>query len=225
MALSIRGGQEVPVHELIADANALNDWVIGVNYAAAGSADKSVNVEATVSLNIKKNNKIVVLRQLPNGYAALVLSVEFESGVNAYTYNDFTCSQSISDILSVVNAYEPECIIDDGMVSTGEIGFESYNRIIVTDFSLRKCFSRDNRNKFDSKKTCAVFNTVYASEKLAGFDEDVLSSLTAIKDALGSKYPLSFPFNVEFISPRTGEIIECLYLLFTENSIKRNWLA
>ena len=243
MALSIRGGQEVPVHELIADANVLNDWVIGVDYTADGSADKSVNVE------LKVNNATLIgrneLKEFANNYTmqnyqnagqyktiALItkngqeydcLSVAFYSR-SRIEYVDFHAFNNVQEAAETLQKMQPHSILHDTNSLFDEmLRHRKFERVKAVSITNRPCFLAKNKIYFKREYDFALFNTVKAVQScvFSAIHPSIVGDIVAILDdvqfTLDCKYEVKN--NPKSLRGISAKVTNCLSLLFSEKTI------
>lgn len=201
MALSIRGGQEVPVHELIADANALNDWVIGVDYAAAGSSDESHS-----SLEKLKHTKVVSVSMIGHKFALAEIAVYSNGSLVRYEYLRCFSDMNMASMQSKVVEMTPDLVI------LGQRCFQHQlpNLVCVECKNLgRPPFAKMERDTFSTIGCMALDKLIslVSIGTIKGYERDLVvlsSELSEIKGknmGLGDK--ISIKLNQDNISERS----------------------
>lgn len=249
MALVARGGQSVSANELILDAESLNGWIIGVDYAANGQ-DKTVGVKSTQNkLDLNGILSAIVgfdsLRSFANDYkmqnhqnagqfktVALIvqnnkelkcLSVAFYSR-NRIEFIDLFSSSSIVDAANTIERMQPHSILYNGSAAFAEIlKHKEFERVTFVDVSNRKCFKHENKLRFKREHDFAVWNMVKAVQGVifSAIHPSIASDIIGILNEVNFDHnaAIEIPNDPKSLSPVSLHVAECLCLLFTEKTI------
>ncbi|MEN9431060.1 MAG: hypothetical protein RJA86_1919 [Pseudomonadota bacterium] len=238
MALVMCGGQAVTASELILDAEALNGWVIGVDYAADGTKDRTVSYPSRpvgfdllqeLSNDYKMKNyqnagqfkTIALVSQNNKEYRCLLVAFYSSSRIEYLDYCVFSSSFDVANSLEHIIC--PHSIVFCGSARFVELlERKKIKRVCFIHSQNGGCFAKKNKERFKSERAYALWHVAHAvknGELLSihpVISEEIKSILSKSLIFSQKKALIDFPKMDGMLSEITEKILDCLCLLFSE---------